>query len=79
MKGVLMELRSIRLAWLACGLAVSFGGPPTGAVTLPDGFQEQVMFTGLTQPTAIGLAPDGRVFIAEKGGAVKVFDFGIRG
>jgi glucose/arabinose dehydrogenase len=47
---------------------------PALAVELPDAFQEQVVFTGLTQPTAIRFAPDGRIFIAEKSGLIKVFD-----
>ncbi|MBE1484730.1 PQQ-dependent sugar dehydrogenase [Plantactinospora soyae] len=48
-------------------------GEPAAAVTLPTGFQEQVVFSGLTEPTNIEFAPDGRVFVAEKGGRVKVF------
>ena len=47
---------------------------PTGASTLPDGFQETVLFSGLTAPTAVRFAPDGRVFVAEKSGLIKVFD-----
>ncbi|MGH3126780.1 MAG: PQQ-dependent sugar dehydrogenase [Gaiellaceae bacterium] len=43
-------------------------------MTLPSGFQEHVVFTGLTNPTNIEFAPDGRVFVAEKSGIVKVFD-----
>ena len=45
-----------------------------GAATLPSGFQETTVFTGLTRPTAIRFARDGRVFVAEKGGVIKVFD-----
>ncbi|MEU7872793.1 PQQ-dependent sugar dehydrogenase [Dactylosporangium sp. NPDC049140] len=44
------------------------------AATLPTGFQEQVVFSGLTQPTSIQFASDGRVFVAQKNGVVKVFD-----
>ncbi len=47
---------------------------PAFAATLPSGFQEQVVFGGLVQPTNIEFAPDGRIFIAEKGGTIKVFD-----
>ena len=32
------------------------------------------MFSGLTNPTAIRFASDGRVFVAEKSGQIKVFD-----
>ena len=44
------------------------------AATLPPGFQESVVFTGLTNPTAVRFSPDGRVFVAEKSGIIKVFD-----
>ena len=43
-------------------------------VVLPSGFQESVVFSGLTNPTALRFAPDGRVFVAEKSGLIKVFD-----
>ena len=44
------------------------------AEALPSGFQESVVFTGLTNPTAVRFASDGRVFVGEKSGLVKVFD-----
>lgn len=47
---------------------------PASAVTLPPGFQEQVVFSGLNLPTNIEFAPDGRIFVAEKGGRIKVYD-----
>ncbi|MEB2284902.1 MAG: hypothetical protein B6D46_12270 [Polyangiaceae bacterium UTPRO1] len=43
------------------------------AATLPTGFEESVAISGLVQPTAVRFAPDGRVFVAEKSGIVKVF------
>jgi glucose/arabinose dehydrogenase len=42
--------------------------------TLPTGFQESIVFSGLTQPAAVRFASDGRVFVAEKQGVIKVFD-----
>jgi glucose/arabinose dehydrogenase/regulation of enolase protein 1 (concanavalin A-like superfamily) len=45
-----------------------------GAATLPAGFEETVVFSGLVRPTAIQFASDGRVFVAEKSGIIKVFD-----
>ncbi len=42
--------------------------------TLPSGFQETVVFSGLTNPTVVRFASDGRVFVAEKSGLIKVFD-----
>jgi PKD repeat protein len=44
------------------------------AATYPIGFSEQTVFSGLTNPTAIRFASDGRVFVAEKSGLIKVFD-----
>ena len=42
--------------------------------TSAPGFQESVAVGGLSQPTAIQFAADGRVFIAEKSGIIKVLD-----
>ena len=42
--------------------------------TLPTGFREEVAFQGLTNPTNVEFAQDGRVFVAEKSGQIKVFD-----
>jgi glucose/arabinose dehydrogenase len=44
------------------------------AATLPAGFQEEVIFGGLTQPTNVEFSQDGRVFVTEKSGLIKVFD-----
>ncbi|HSE43437.1 MAG TPA: PQQ-dependent sugar dehydrogenase, partial [Acidobacteriota bacterium] len=44
------------------------------AITLPTGFQEQIVFQGLTTPTVIRFAADGRIFVAEKGGRIKIFN-----
>ncbi|WP_307867794.1 PQQ-dependent sugar dehydrogenase [Umezawaea beigongshangensis] len=41
---------------------------------MPTGFTDSVAISGLTTPTAAAFAPDGRVFVAEKSGLVKVFD-----
>ncbi len=40
---------------------------------LPAGFQQSTVFSGLTQPVAVRFASDGRVFVAEKAGLIKVF------
>ena len=50
------------------------GSPPAAAVALPSGFQEQVVFSGLSSPVDLEFAPDGRILVAEKGGRIKVFD-----
>ncbi len=53
------------------GAATAATATTTG---LPAGFQESVVFSGLTQPTAVRFASDGRIFVAEKSGIIKVFD-----
>ena len=49
-------------------LALAGGVRPAGAATFPPGFQESTILTGLSRPTAVTFAADGRVFVAEKGG-----------
>ena len=53
--------------------AVVAGAEAPAAVT-PSGFTDEVVWTGLTNPTAVRFAPDGRAFVAEKSGLIKVFD-----
>src|SRR3954452_12670659 len=45
-------------------------------VTLPTGFAESVVAAGLTNPTQMAVAPDGRVFVAEQGGTLRVIQGG---
>ena len=59
------------LATVAIGLTSS---ATASAATYPTGFSEQTVFSGLTNPTAIRFSSDGRVFVAEKSGLIKVFD-----
>jgi glucose/arabinose dehydrogenase len=60
------------LALITTGLSVL---PVTvaSAVT-PPGFADSAAITGLSTPTAAVFAPDGKVFVAEKSGLIKVFD-----
>jgi glucose/arabinose dehydrogenase/chitodextrinase len=44
----------------------------SAAPVYPPGFQSQTLVSGLNQPTAVSFAPDGRMFIAEKAGRLKV-------
>jgi glucose/arabinose dehydrogenase len=48
---------------------------PSSAATLPTGFSETSV-GGLNRPTAMAVAPDGRVFVAEQGGALRVVKAG---
>jgi glucose/arabinose dehydrogenase len=52
--------------------AVALAGRDDDAVTQVRGFRDTVVLRGLDEPLALAFAPDGRVFIGEKGGTVKV-------
>jgi glucose/arabinose dehydrogenase len=56
---------------LAGALLVHTG--PAGASTLPTGFRDSVVLSGLTNPTVVQFAPDGRIFVGQKNGVIKVF------
>src|SRR5436190_11648532 len=68
-----------RLASAATALLLALAGSAAysrtsaSAATTPAGFTDLTVWSGLTEPTAIAFAPDGRVFVAEKSGLIKVF------
>ncbi len=41
--------------------------------TLPSGFQDTTVVSGLDLPIALSFAPDGKVFVAEQRGIIKEF------
>src|SRR5262245_25174880 len=43
------------------------------ASVLPSGFQDTVVLSGMTNPTVLQFAPDGRIFVGQKNGVIKVF------
>ncbi|MGL4465746.1 MAG: PQQ-dependent sugar dehydrogenase, partial [Planctomycetia bacterium] len=47
------------------------------AAVLPSDFAETTFATGFNQPTTMAFAPDGRLFVAEKGGALRVVKNGV--
>src|SRR5688500_19396785 len=46
------------------------------AATVPTGFTDAVVAAGLNNPTAMALAPDGRIFVCQQGGALRVIKNG---
>jgi glucose/arabinose dehydrogenase/regulation of enolase protein 1 (concanavalin A-like superfamily) len=46
------------------------------AATVPGQFSDTLVTSGLDSPTAIGVAPDGRLFVCQKGGALRVIKDG---
>jgi glucose/arabinose dehydrogenase len=47
-------------------------GAAKGAANLPQGFTDSQVVSGLTNPTDMGFAPDGRLFVAEQAGRVRI-------
>lgn len=47
-------------------------GPAAPASDLPAGFVETVLTDSLSSPTAMAIAPDGRIFVCEQGGDLRV-------
>jgi uncharacterized repeat protein (TIGR03806 family) len=67
---------------LAVALVVLLGHPiihgnSLPAATLPEGFFEERLVTGITGATAMEIAPDGRIFICEQTGALRVVKNGV--
>ena len=46
------------------------------AATVPTGFTDTQWVTGLASPTAMAFAPDGRLFVCQQGGALRVIKNG---
>jgi glucose/arabinose dehydrogenase len=73
---VSLRLRGLTLA-LSVTLVAALGlaAAPAGAEpSLPEGFQDEIVFGNLEQPTNFRFAENGRVFVAEKSGKILVFD-----
>src|SRR4051812_29772772 len=49
-----------------------------GAVTPPPGFQVVPFSPALVNPVAMAIASDGRIFVAEQRGLVKVLRYGVK-
>ena len=47
------------------------------AATVPAGFTDATVASGLNNPTAMALAPDGRIFVCQQGGALRVIKNGV--
>jgi glucose/arabinose dehydrogenase len=67
--GEIVHLVKVYVVVFVLVLAVSASGQ-----SLPSGFQDTAVISGLTEPTAVRFAPDGRVFVAQKNGQIYVFD-----
>jgi putative heme-binding domain-containing protein len=61
---------------LRTGRAPTPGEGVTGPLTLPPGFKAEVVATGLSGATAMEVTSDGRIFVCEQSGALRVIKNG---
>src|SRR5688572_16472868 len=56
------------------GICLSVLAAPGSATasTLPPGFTETLVAGGLVRPTAMAIAPDGRIFVCQQNGQLRV-------
>ena len=74
-----MDARFARYIVHVIGLVLAIGAAartPAAAATLPAGFTESQVASGLASPTAMQFAPDGRLFVCEQGGRLRVIKNG---
>src|SRR5213596_751051 len=62
----------IAMVFLSYVLSVS-----GSAATLPSGFVETTVASGIASPTAMAIAPDGRIFVCSQSGALRVIKNGV--
>ena len=58
-------------------VATTTFAPLVNAATVPAGFTDAVVASGLSNPSAMALAPDGRIFVCQQGGALRVIKNGV--
>jgi glucose/arabinose dehydrogenase len=67
----------VRRAALGAAVVSILVGAGSGRAAVPPGFTETLVASGLTSPTAMTFAPDGRLFVAQQGGALRVIKNGL--
>jgi glucose/arabinose dehydrogenase/Ca2+-binding RTX toxin-like protein len=71
-----MSLVAAAATLVACLLAVVVRVEPAEGSTLPSGFEEQVVMTGVPKPIALAFTPDGRMLVATQPGQLRVYKNG---
>jgi len=73
-----MHSGRFRLAtrWCSVGVTLVLAARTLFATNLPAGFAEALVASGLSNPTAMQFAPDGRLFVCEQGGRLRVIKNG---
>ena len=66
---IFQSVATVLMAWL-----IPVAAP---AATVPAGFTDSIVASGLSSPTAMEVAPDGRIFVCQQGGALRVIKNGV--
>src|SRR5687767_15804455 len=69
-------MRSRLLQFALVSLLVVNATTSASAATVPAGFTDTLVASGLSSPTAMAIAPDGRIFVCQQGGALRVIKNG---
>jgi glucose/arabinose dehydrogenase len=79
----MITLSCVLLGVLASSCGEERGGEPSEdlgrireAATVPAGFADEVVASGIASPTAMAFAPDGRLFVCQQGGQLRVIKNG---
>jgi glucose/arabinose dehydrogenase len=71
---VAAALPSLLVTAVAVVVSLAVPGQRTAVASmLPSGFRDTVALSGLTKPTVVQFASDGRIFVGQKNGVIKVF------
>src|SRR2546423_10265807 len=57
--------------FMIAGIAILLA--PPAAAQLPAGFEDSAHIPGITNPIAMAYAPDGRLFICERAGRIRIY------
>ena len=74
--GLVLVTTMFALASCASDRGVEEVGEQQQAATVPSGFTDETFVTGLSNPTAMAFAPDGRLFVSQQGGQLRVIKNG---
>jgi glucose/arabinose dehydrogenase len=70
-------MRKRLIVWWAVMDVFVSAGASVNAATVPAGFSDTLFADGLSRPTAMAFAPDGRIFVCEQGGNLRVINNGV--
>src|SRR5262245_65203240 len=67
----------VHLRTLVAAALVLVGLSTSAPATVPNGFQDVTLASGFSQPAGLAFAPDGRLFVAEKTGDLRIVKNGV--